>query len=170
MNTREASYWIQHLQMEKHPEGGYFKETYRAAGSIAQSQLPDAFGGARSFSTAIYFLLTGDTFSAFHRIASDELWHFYDGDPLTVYYFDAPTGELHTLELGLEVEKGQLPQVVVPAGVWFASRCQNPEGFTLTGCTVAPGFDFTDFELAREEALVKKYPAHRKLIQELTRD
>ncbi|MEM6299625.1 MAG: cupin domain-containing protein, partial [Bacteroidota bacterium] len=110
----------------------------------------------------------GDTFSAFHRIASDELWHFYDGDPLSIYFFDT-LGHLKEIELGLDIEKGQLPQAVVPAGAWFASRCQNFGGFTLVGCTVSPGFDFQDFELAETDTLVSEYPAHEKIIRELTR-
>ncbi|WP_338762149.1 cupin domain-containing protein [Bernardetia sp. ABR2-2B] len=168
MNHHNQEYWIEKLNLQAHPEGGYYAENYRADGVIPKSSLSEKFAGNCSYSTAIYFLLTGSTFSAFHRIASDELWHFYDGDPLSIFYFD-DLGNLHEKVLGIDIDKNQFPQIIIPAGVWFASRCQNPNGFTLSGCTVAPGFDFEDFELAYSNQLSKKYPKHRELIEELTR-
>ncbi len=168
MNHHNQDYWVEKLNLISHPEGGFYAETYRAEGIIPKKTFSKKFSGNCAYSTAIYFLLTGNTFSAFHRIASDEMWHFYDGDPLSIFFFDE-LGNLQEKVLGMDIEKNQFPQIVIPAGLWFASRCQNPNGFTLSGCTVAPAFDFADFELAKYEELSKEYPKHTKLIRELTR-
>ncbi|MDJ1479402.1 cupin domain-containing protein [Cytophagaceae bacterium YF14B1] len=164
-----ADYWIQKLHLQPHPEGGYFSETYRSAESINSSHLPDRYKGARSFSTGIYFLVEGGQFSSLHRIQSDEMWHFYAGTTLTVYAID-PTGNLHTIRLGSDPEKGEVFQAVVPAGYWFGSVSENADGFALVGCTVAPGFDFADFELAKRQDLMAIFPQHQKLIERLTRE
>lgn len=168
MSYHSKEYWIEKLNLSSHPEGGFFAETYRAEGIIPKSVLSKNFSTSCSYSTVIYFLLSGDTFSAFHKIASDELWHFYDGDPLSIFFFDVH-GTLHEKVLGMDIEKGQSPQVLIPAGLWFASRCQNPTGFTLSGCTVAPAFDFADFKLAKAEDLINQYPKYNTIIKELTR-
>lgn len=166
----DAAFWIEHLGLRPHPEGGYFRETYRAADRIAASALPARFGAARACSTAIYFLLTRDAFSAFHRIRSDELWHFYDGDTVTLAMLD-PNGDgtLATASLGRDPGRGESPQVVIPAGAWFAAEIAAGGTFALVGCTVAPGFDFADFELADRAALAATYPRHRDVIERLTR-
>jgi predicted cupin superfamily sugar epimerase len=164
----EARYWIEKLKLQPHPEGGYFRESYRAALPIAQTALPAAFKGARSASTAIYFLLDGANFSAFHRLPSDELWHFYDGGTLLVYVID-PKGALSVLRLGRNLEAGEQFQAVVPAGCWFGSRLEDPKGYALVGCTVAPGFDFADFEMADRECLLVEFPQHAEIILRLTR-
>jgi uncharacterized protein len=161
-----AQYWIDHLELSPHPEGGYFCATYKAKLTIPQSALPSTFGGNRAASTAIYFLLEGKDFSAFHRIAADEVWHFYAGNSLVVYVIDAE-GNASELRLGSNIGEGF--QAVVKAGCWFASRLKEPAGFALVGCTVAPGFEFEDFELATRTELIRVYPAHRRLIEELTR-
>jgi uncharacterized protein len=153
-----ANYWKQHLQLISHVEGGSFYETYRSP----------IVTGNRNVSTGIYFLLENADFSAFHRIKSDELWHFYDGGPLNIYEIDA-TGTLIVHTLGLDFHLGEKPQLVIPAGSWFASRVAGEKGFTLVGCTVAPGFDFADFELAERAALQAEYPQHAALIASLTR-
>ena len=162
---QSASYYIDKLNLRSHPEGGYFAETYRSDELIDSIALPKRFGGNRSFSTAIYFLLDGHQFSAFHRIKSDELWHFYDGIPLMVYIIH-PDGALETLKIGNDLEEGCKFQGIVKAGCWFASCPINKQGFSLVGCTVAPGFDFKDFELANE-ALIKQFPQHGELIKKL---
>lgn len=162
-----AEYYIQQLGLESHVEGGAFKETYRSPLTIAQQHLPAGFGGDRNASTAIYFLLRYGQFSALHRIASDELWHFYDGDPLHIYEI-TPDGRLHTHRLGRDLEKGEQFQCMVKAGSWFGSRCEVEAGFSLVGCTVAPGFDFNDFVLADRDVLTEHYPRHRLLIESLT--
>jgi uncharacterized protein len=165
---KNAQYWIDRLSLSPHPEGGYYRVTYQSALTIVQDALPSAFHGNRSASTAIYFLLAQKDFSAFHRIASDELWHFYAGSALVVYVID-PEGNYSELHLGDVFEAGEVFQAVVKAGCWFASRLKNPAGFALVGCTVAPGFDFADFEMAKRADLVATYPKHQKLIEELTR-
>lgn len=163
---RNAQYWVDHLELSPHPEGGYYRATYKADLTIPQSVLPSAFRGNRSVSTAIYFLLQRTDFSAFHRIAADEVWHFYAGNSLIVYVIDR-AGSLSELQLGSD--SGETFQAVVKAGCWFASRLKKPEGFALVGCTVAPGFEFEDFEMAERADLIRAYPAHRQLIEELTR-
>lgn len=158
---------LNNLQLLPHPEGGFYKEVYRSAGTIPQSALP-GFGGNRNYCTGIYFMLTGDNFSAFHRIKSDELWHFYHGDACEVVVIHA-NGELEIIRLGSDISNGEVFQAVVPAGAWFGSRCANKKGYTLVGCTVAPGFDFADFEMAERDALQQHYPQHEEIIKQLTR-
>ena len=168
MNPKEAKYWIEKLQLEEHPEGGYFRQTYRSEVSIAREALPAGFGGARAASTAIYFLLEEENFSAFHRLRSDEVWHFYAGDPLVVHVIE-PEGNYSSILLGCDLEAGQVLQGVVRAGCWFASHVADWNSFSVVGCTVAPGFEFDDFELGKRAELVATYPQHRELIQRLTR-
>jgi uncharacterized protein len=163
---KDAQYWINHLGLSPHPEGGYYRATYKSDLTIARNALPSSYQGDRSASTAIYFLLDGRNFSAFHRIASDEVWHFYAGSSLVVYVID-PDGDYSELHLGDVADEAF--QAVVKAGCWFASRVKDAAGFALVGCTVAPGFDFADFELAVRPELVAAYPQYRKLIEELTR-
>lgn len=154
--------------MLPHPEGGWFKETYRSGLVIPTNDLPGGFAGDRNCSTAIYFLLTGSNFSAFHRIKSDELWHFYAGDALNVYVI-TETGKLEIIRLGNDLEKGEVFQTVVKAGCWFASQPADENTFSLVGCTVAPGFDFNDFELAKREDLIKDFPQHKTVIEKYCR-
>lgn len=151
-----------------HPEGGHFAETYRASENIAHHALPARFGGDRAFSTGIYFLLESHNFSAFHRIQADEMWHFYAGEALEVFVIEANTGELSIVRLGNNPDSGETFQAVVPAGAWFASRPASGSTYALVGCTVAPGFDFADFEMAERNALSQLYPQHAGLIGELT--
>ncbi len=166
---KNAAYYIEKLRLSTHIEGGAFRETYRSDMSIAQEHLPAEFKGNRSASTAIYFLLKEEQFSALHRIASDELWHFYEGDTLHIYEITGD-GMLVTHILGKDLEKGEAFQCVVKAGSWFGSRCEVPGGFSLVGCTVAPGFDFEDFVLADRQTLSEEYPQYQELIRELTYD
>lgn len=165
---KPASYWVEKYNMQSHPEGGYFAETYRSTESIAQDALPARFSGDRSYSTGIYFLLEGHHFSAFHRIQSDEMWHFYTGNPLCVYYIDFE-GNMQIIKLGNNPDNGEVFQAVVPAGVWFGSKPLLPDGYSLVGCTVAPAFDFADFELADRSVLIGEFPQHRAIIELLTR-
>lgn len=153
--------------MQAHPEGGYFVETYRAAETIPQQALPARFSGDRNFSTGIYFLLETHHFSALHRIQADELWHFYAGGPLNVYVIH-PAGQLEIIRLGNNPEQGEVFQAVVPAGCWFGSKPADGTAYSLVGCTVAPGFDFADFELADRTVLSQQYPQHREVIEQLT--
>ena len=166
--SQDARYWIDKLKLEPHPEGGYYRQTYESELLIRSDSLPD-HSGPRAASTAIYFLLEGENFSAFHRLRSDEMWHFYAGSPLLVHVIDR-AGAYSSLLLGNDPDGGQVFQAVVPAGHWFASHVGDRTSWTLVGCTVAPGFDFADFELARREQLGAQYPRHRELINRLTRD
>lgn len=168
-SSKDAQDWIESLHLAPHPEGGYFRQTYRSEMTIPQTALPRGFTGPRAVSTAIYFLLEGENFSAFHRLRSDEMWHFYAGSPLTVRVID-PAGEYSSILLGGDAEGGQVFQAVVPSGCWFASHVADWKGWALVGCTVAPGFDFADFEIAKRPKLAAMYPEHRKMIQKLTRE
>lgn len=158
---------VRTLGLAPHPEGGFYKETYRAALTLAKDALPGTFAGARAASTAIYYLLRRGDFSALHRIASDEVWHFYAGSALTVHCL-SDEGEAHAIRLGARVHEGEAPQAVVRAGTWFGARVEAG-AYALVGCTVSPGFDFADFEMGERAALVARFPAHRALIESLTR-
>ncbi len=157
---------IRDYNLLPHPEGGYYKESYRSPIRIPVDGLAQGFTGERSLSTAIYFLLLQGNFSAFHRICSDECWHFYEGDPLWVHIIH-PDGHYQTITLG--PGKNAWYQWVVPAGCWFASEVAPGGEYAFVGCTVSPGFDFADFELATTDALVDRYPNHTDLIRRLCR-
>lgn len=162
-----AQYWIEKLNMNKHPEGGYFKETYRSHETIGRECLPKRYNDARAYGTAIYFLLETDNISAFHKIKSDELWFFHTGDPVEIYLLQQDG--LITLKLGHDPEQGETLQAILPAQTWFAARPQKGQyGFSLMSCTVNPGFDFDDFELAKRQELEQAFPAHKNLIRKLS--
>lgn len=163
-----AQQLIAHYQLRAHPEGGFYSHTYVSDELIPAHALPQRFTGDRFFSTAIYFLLGEKQFSAFHRIKSDELWHFYTGVGLHIYVIH-PDGRAEVLKLGNDVAKGYNFQQVVKAGCWFASKPVNNNGFSFVGCTVAPGFDFADFEMAEKEMLLKTFPQHGEWIEMLCR-
>lgn len=158
---------IRRLDMKPHPEGGYFKESYRSAGIIQGSSLPKGITGKRNYATCIYFLLTSEAFSAFHRIRQDEIWHFYDGSPIVLHKI-FETGVHSKFIIGNDLSQGQAPQLVVPAGIWFGAEVMNENSFSLVGCTVSPGFDFVDFELPTRQELVALFPQHEKVIERLT--
>lgn len=159
---------IEKLNLHPHPEGGFFRETYRSAGQINIDDPSSKFKGNRSFSTCIYFLLTPETFSAFHKIHQDEIWHFYLGASIHLHTI-SPKG-IYTLSIiGNDLGKNATPQCVVPGNHWFAAEVIQPNGFALVGCTVAPGFDFADFTLAERDTLAQKFPQHREMITRLTR-
>jgi uncharacterized protein len=168
MSQHNADYWIQHLKLQPHPEGGAYARVYTAELIIPRSSLPENFSGDRNSCTHIYYLLQQNDFSAFHRIQSDELWHFYDGDTLCIYELDRD-GELTEHVLGKNLEKGESPFLVIKAGNWFASKLKSGSTYALLGCTVSPGFDFADFEMADRNKLIKLYPQHKELIVSLTR-
>jgi predicted cupin superfamily sugar epimerase len=149
------------LGLAPHPEGGFYREMFRA------SQVVQTPRGPRAASTAIYFLLPAGTFSALHRVASDEVWHHYDGDPLELHTI-AESGEHTATVLGKGIQQGDRPQHVVRAGVWQAAVPRGAR-FALCGCTVAPGFDFVDFEMPRRDELTMRFPHLTTLVQQLTR-
>jgi uncharacterized protein len=166
---KDAAYWIEKLRLEPHPEGGSYRQTYKANLILAKEGLPQEFAGARAASTGIYFLLEGKNFSAFHRLRSDEMWHFYLGETGVVHVIEKD-GRYSEVLLGNDPEKGEVLQAVVKAGSWFGSRVRDGVGFVLVGCTVAPGFEFDDFEMGKRGELVQAYPQHRKTIERLTRE
>jgi len=153
---------IKALQMQPHPEGGYYAETYRSDATLLNRN-----GEKRNCCTAIYFLLENEDKSHFHRIQSEELWFFHQGDPLEIV--SIRDEEPHFIILGNDIAKGEVPQAMVPAHTWFGSRLQGGAGYSLVSCTVAPGFDFTDFELANKSQLIQEFPHLTDLITELTR-
>ena len=157
---------IQQYGLRPHPEGGWYKETYKSSEYIPAAALPERFGDSRAFSTAIYFLLQQNEFSAFHRIKSDECWHFYAGDALVIYVIKQDR-KLDIISLGNDILNGQLFQYTVPANCWFASKPAAGSNWCFVGCTVAPGFDFTDFELADASTLSDIYPDHKSIILQL---
>ncbi|AGC78239.1 hypothetical protein LX97_02966 [Nonlabens dokdonensis] len=158
---------IDKLELQPHPEGGYFKETYRSTGKIPQESLGDGYSGKRNFSTCIYFMLTSEKFSALHRIEQDEIWHFYYGAPIKLHII-TNAGEYSTHMIGRNIENGEVPQFVVPGNCWFAGEVIEKDSFSLIGCTVSPGFDFDDFELKSRKELTALYPNLKKEIERLT--
>jgi Uncharacterized conserved protein len=159
MKNAEATRWIQALQMEKHPEGGYFSELYKCPEMIP--------GHDWHLATSIYFLLTGEEKSRFHRLKFDELWYYHAGDPITIYVIDL-AGELKEIRLGTDISKGERPQAVIPAGCIFGAALENQDGFCLVGCMVCPGFKYEVFELMGREKLLHKFPQHKEIIIKLT--
>ena len=154
---------IRRFDVQPHPEGGFYRETYRSATEIKRQ----GSGETRSASTAIYYQLADGAHSAWHRIRSDEVWHFYAGEPLYVHVLDE-AGHLTSHRLGNALTHADAVfQVVVPAGQWFAAECVDPAGYALAGCTVAPGFEFSEFELASVDVLLANYPAHRDIVMRL---
>lgn len=189
-----AEYWINHLSLQPHPEGGYFREVYRSAEKIQADHLPGRYNGARTMGTAIYYLLRSGECSKLHRLKSDETWHFYRGLPLILHLFST-NGSYSSVRLGDIPENGERYQYTIQAGTWFGVTIDNPRNnggnpnnadnkasagrvqavdkphsenidFALAGCTVAPGFDFNDFEMAGEDIL-KTYPDYRDIINSL---
>lgn len=156
--------YIQQLQLLPHPEGGYYKETYRSQATANFK----GFDGERNYCTGIYFLIEKNNFSALHRIKSDEMWHFYAGDALEVIEITLE-GKLIVTHVGSNLMKGEVFQYTVKAGHWFGSRVKEGGVFSLVGCTVSPGFDFNDFEMAEREELIDFYPEHENIIKNLTR-
>lgn len=159
--ARSSQYYIDKLELMAHPEGGYFKEIYRSPELC--DGLPSRYNGKRNFSTSIYYLLKGSQFSAFHRIKSDEIWHFYDGCRVNIYIIDRDAN-LVIERLGRGIDKNEKFQLVISKDQWFAAQPEEPTGFSLVGCSVAPGFDFSDFEIGVRDELLEKYPAFQELI------
>lgn len=164
----KASYWIKKLNLQQHPEGGYFSETFRSSLVIPSQCLPELYFGNRNAATSIYFLLECGDFSSLHQLKSGELWYHHLGNPVDIYMIH-PDGKLEIKTLGKKVEEGQHLQLVIPAGVVFGAIPDGNEGFSLAGCMVAPGFEFMDFKLFERETLTKMYPQHHEIITMLTR-
>ena len=157
---KEAARLVKKLELEKHPEGGYFRQTYRSDTTVNVK----GYGCPRNISTAIYYMLVGGQFSAFHRIRSDEIWHHYAGGSITLYAID-DEGKLSKIKIG----RDGTPQAVIRAGTWFAASLDSKRSYCLLGCTVSPGFDYRDWELGKTSDLARMYPQHRKLIERYTK-
>lgn len=165
----EAQEIISALGLRPHPEGGYFAESYRADEELDSRALGERYTGARTVSTAIYYLLAPDTFSEMHRLQSDEVFHHYMGDPVEMLRL-WPDGAADVVVLGTDLAAGMRPQVVVPRGVWQGSRLVPGGEYALLGCTVAPGFDYSDYESGRRNELSKGYPFFKGMIEALIRE
>ena len=163
-----AAETIAALSLRPHPEGGHYRQSHVADETIAADALPARYDGPRVHATVIYFLLAHDEISHLHRLRSDEVWHFYRGAALRVHVF-APDGGYRAYRLGHDLAGGERCQLVVPRGHWFGAEGIADSGFALVGNTVAPGFDFADFELARAEALTAAYPGHADLVHRMCR-
>lgn len=157
--------WIKELGLQQHPEGGWYSEVYRSSGIFPGSALSE-HNGDRPFMTSIYFMLQSGEVSRLHRLKSDEIWYHHAGGSLTVHQISA-AGKYHAVRLGQNLTAGDRLQVVVQATVWFGATL-NAEEAALVGCAVAPGFDFSDFELGKPEALIAQFPQHSALIDQLT--
>jgi predicted cupin superfamily sugar epimerase len=153
---------IQKLRLKPHPEGGYYSETYRSAEFLFNNK-----GEKRNITTAIYFLLENKDKSHFHRIQSDELWFFHQGEPLEIVMIQHE--QIIPIILGNNIEKGEIPQARIPSNIWFASKIKTGMGYSLVSCTVSPGFDFLDFELAQRQHLLQYYPHLKDAVEEFTR-
>jgi len=164
----KAEFWIEQLQLLPHPEGGFYRETYRSGGAYP-FEATSCFGDARSWATSIYYLLRGNDCSKLHRIHSDELWFYHAGGPMTVYVFPE-IGEPSSFTLGLKPDKGQVLQETVAAESWFGACCEESvdDNYTLVSCVVAPGFDFRDFAFADKNELLATFPNHAKNIERLS--
>ncbi|MGA3114382.1 MAG: cupin domain-containing protein [Syntrophobacteraceae bacterium] len=167
-SERNAGYWIEKLSLAEHPEGGCFAPAFRASEQIGRDGLPERFTGNRAIVSSIYYLLKKGQFSAFHRLKSVEIWSFFEGDPLTIYVID-PLGGLIEKRLGRNFENGESFQADMEAESWFGAEQQGPGEFTLVGCTVAPGFEYEDMEIAGRAQLLAMYPQHQEIIEKLTR-
>lgn len=163
----DAEKIIEKFDLQKHPEGGYFKEVYRSEGKILEQHLSNKFSGDRNYATSIYFLLTSNDFSAFHKINQDEIWHFYAGTTLKLHTI-SPKGVYDTILIGNNFDIGEIPQFVVPAQYYFAAEVLEKNSYAFVGCSVSPGFDFRDFHLPNCNELTKEFPNLYKIIEQLT--
>ena len=162
----DSNYWIDHLFLKPHPEGGYYREIYRSDEKINAEELPERYSESRNFSTSIYFLLRSEDISAFHRITSDELWFFHEGSAVDIYILNS--NGLQIIRLGKDIVNSEVLQATILRNQWFAAKVVGLESYSLVSCTVSPGFDFDDFELAKRDGLEKEFPDHLETIHMLT--
>lgn len=164
---KDCEYWINRLELKKHPEGGYFSEIYRSNTSVSPRNLNWDCEEERASATSIYFLLISGEVSKLHRLKSDEIWYYHAGSSLTITVI-TPQGSLSRHILGLNLDEKEQPQVIIPAGSIFGASVNESGSYSLVSCMVTPGFDFRDFELLSKEQLIKEYPEYQKIIEELT--
>ncbi|MFJ7744721.1 cupin domain-containing protein [Peribacillus sp. NPDC097295] len=163
---RDANYYVTKLGMEPHPEGGFYKRTFESSERTSDQELSVEFEGKRKLYTSIYFLLGSNDISHLHRLKSDELWYYHAGSPLTISVIDE-NGHYKESKLGINLDDGEIPQVLVPKNSIFGSSVRDEDTFSLVGCMVSPGFEFQDFELFTQEELLSKYPQHKEVIMKL---
>jgi len=163
-----AQYWIEKYHMSKHPEGGWYKETYRSGLTFGKGVLPDKYGSARQAATSIYFLLEGKEVSKFHVLQSDEIWYFHTGSAVTIHFLAPKDNSYSSVTLGNSGSAEETFQAVIPAGVVFGAEVLDAESYSLVGCMVAPGFDFADFRLCQAEELMAAFPDRQELIERFT--
>ena len=166
--NEKAAYYISKLKLMPHPEGGYFNEVYRSEEKLSKENLPARYNGKRSVSTSIYFLLEGEQVSAFHRLKSDETWHFYDGSVVKIYIL-ANDGQMSEILLGKNLEDMEFHQVTIKKNSWFGAEVLDKGSFAFLGCTVAPGFDYDDLEFGNRKLLLSLYPHQENIIRKLTK-
>ena len=159
-----ARFWIKKLKLDKHPEGGYFTNTYTSNKKIELR----GYDGFRYSCSAIYYLLTGNQFASFHIMKSDEIWHFYSGSSLTLHIIDLK-GQLNKILVGPNLKEGERFQVIVKSGCWFAASINEKKSYSLVGCTVSPGFDYRDWKIGNRKNLSEKFPQHKKIIEKYTK-
>lgn len=165
--NKQAQEIISKLSLTPHPEGGYFKEVYRNNEVLTNSALPERYDGDHCYATSIYFLLHDDITSKFHKLKSDETWHHYTGSAVKIYSID-PSGELRIFLLGKDLNKSEFPQVTIQHSNWFGAELIDENSYSLIGCTVYPGFEFTDFEIGKKDYLIETYPQHSEIIKRLS--
>ena len=166
MNHHDKQYYIEKLGLSPHPEGGYYKETFQSAEVTSDQELSVNFEGTRKLYTSIYFLITSHNVSHFHRLKSDELWYYHAGSPLSIHIIDE-NGNYKEIKLGIDLDKGEVPQALVPKNTIFGSTVRGDDSFSLVGCMVSPGFEFKDFELFTQQELLQKYPQHKNIIMKM---
>ena len=166
MNRHDPQYYVSKLGLEPHPEGGYYKSTFASEEYTSDQELTVNFNGKRKLYTSIYFLLTSNDVSHFHRLKSDELWYYHAGSPLTIHMIDE-NGEYKETKLGLNLDQGEVPQALVPKNSIFGSSVMDEDTFSLVGCMVSPGFEFQDFELFTQNDLLLKYPKYKDIIMKM---
>lgn len=164
---KTAEYYIKKLNLTPHPEGGYFREVYRSDEKINPDALPKRYSAGHNFSTSIFYLLNWEEKSLMHKLKSDEIWHFYEGSPLKLYMLDKEKN-LTQILLGRNIDEGEVFQYVIKKDQWFCAEVENKNSFSLVGCTVSPGFDFSDFKIGKRENLFKLFPKHKELIKRFT--
>ncbi len=149
--------WIQALNLMPHPEGGYYREFHRSSIKLHKNSLPPDFKGERELGSVIHYMLTSDSFSAFHKLSSDEIWHFHDGSAFLIHLI-SPQGEYSVIRLGLDVNVGQVPCFVIPAGYFFGAEVAEENSFALASCTVMPAFNFAEFVMPTRDELISIFP------------
>ena len=163
---RDANYYVTKLGLEPHPEGGFYKRSFESEEHTSDQELSVEFEGKRKLYTSIFFLLGSNDISHLHRLKSDELWYYHAGSPLTISVIDE-NGHYKESKLGLNLDEGEVPQLLVPKNSIFGSFVRDEDTFSLVGCMVSPGFEFQDFELFTQEELLLKYPQHKEVIMKL---